>query len=47
MKKNRNYLFFITPGFVVYTIFAIIPILYELYLAFKKNTVILKAEFEF
>ena len=29
MKKNRNYLFFITPGFVVYTIFAIIPILYQ------------------
>ena len=38
MKKNRNYLFFITPGFVVYTIFAIIPILYVVYLAFTNYT---------
>ena len=45
MKKNRNYLFFITPGFVVYTIFAIIPILYVVYLAFTNYTGMGKADF--
>lgn len=38
MKKNRNYLFFITPGFIIYTIFAIIPIIYVVYLAFTNYT---------
>lgn len=34
MKKNRNYLFFITPGFILYTIFVVAPILYVLFLGF-------------
>lgn len=34
MKKNRNYLFFITPGFLLYTVFTILPILYVIFLAF-------------
>ena len=45
MKKNRNYLFFITPGFVVYTIFAIIPVIYVVYLAFTNYTGMGKADF--
>ena len=45
MKKNRNYLFFITPGFIVYTIFAIVPIIYVVYLAFTNYTGIGKADF--
>lgn len=34
MKKHRNYLFFITPGFILYTIFIILPIVYVFYLSF-------------
>ncbi len=34
MKKRRQYLFFITPGFILYTVFIIIPILYVIYLSF-------------
>lgn len=34
MKKNRNYLFFITPGFILYTVFVIFPIAYVIFLAF-------------
>ena len=45
MKKNRNYLFFITPGFVIYTIFAIIPVIYVVYLAFTNYTGMGKADF--
>lgn len=33
-RKRRNYLFFITPGFILYTIFIIIPIIYVIYLSF-------------
>ena len=33
-KKNRNYLYFVTPGFIFYTIFGILPIIYVVYLAF-------------
>ena len=45
MKKNKNYLFFITPGFVIYTIFAIIPVIYVVYLAFTNYTGMGKADF--
>ena len=34
MKKNKNYLFFITPAFILYTIFVAFPIVYVLYLGF-------------
>jgi len=34
MKKNRNYLYFITPAFIFYTIFVAVPILYVFVLAF-------------
>lgn len=34
MKRNRNYLWFITPGFIFYTIFVIFPIIYIGYLSF-------------
>lgn len=34
MKKNKNYLLFITPAFIFYTIFVAFPILYVLYLGF-------------
>lgn len=34
MKKNRNYLFFITPAFILYTIFAALPIVIVLALGF-------------
>lgn len=34
MKKNRNYLFFITPAFIFYTIFIAFPIVYVLFLGF-------------
>ena len=32
-EEKQKLFIFITPGFVVYTIFAIIPILYVVYLA--------------
>lgn len=34
MKKNRNYLFFITPAFILYTIFAVVPVIYVVFLSF-------------
>lgn len=34
MKKNRNYLYFITPGLILYTVFVFLPILYVLFLGF-------------
>lgn len=34
MKKNRNYLYFITPGFIFYTIFVAFPIAYVIFLGF-------------
>lgn len=34
MKKNRNYLFFITPAFILYTIFIAVPIVYVIFLSF-------------
>lgn len=34
MKKNKNYLFFITPAFIFYTIFVAFPIVYVIYLGF-------------
>lgn len=34
MKKNRNYLFFITPALILYTIFVAVPILYVIFLGF-------------
>ncbi len=33
MKKNRNYLYFITPAFIFYTIFIAVPIVYVLFLS--------------
>ena len=34
MKKRRNYLFFIAPGFLLYSIFIVLPVLYVFYLSF-------------
>lgn len=34
MKKNRNYLIFITPGLVLYTLFAVVPVFYVIFLSF-------------
>ena len=34
MKKNRAYLGFITPGFILYTLFMIIPIIFAMYYSF-------------
>ena len=34
MKKNKNYLFFITPAFIFYTIFVAVPIVYVIFLSF-------------
>ena len=34
MKKNRAYLGFITPGFILYTLFMIIPIVFAMYYSF-------------
>lgn len=34
MKRGRPYLFFIAPGFLLYTVLIVIPIAYVLYLAF-------------
>ncbi len=34
MKKNRNYLLFVTPGLILYTIFAVIPVFYVIFLSF-------------
>ena len=34
MKKNKNYLFFITPAFIFYTIFVAVPIVYVVFLSF-------------
>lgn len=34
MKKKRTHLFFIAPGFLFYTVFIIVPVLYVLYLSF-------------
>ena len=34
VKKHRNYLMFITPAFILYTVFIILPIVYVLYLGF-------------
>ena len=44
-KKNRNYLFFITPGFIFYTKFAVVPIINEVYLAFTNYTGMGAADF--
>ncbi|MFP3089710.1 sugar ABC transporter permease [Treponema sp. TIM-1] len=33
MKQSKNYIFFITPGLVLYTGFVVVPILYVLYLS--------------
>jgi raffinose/stachyose/melibiose transport system permease protein len=33
-KKRKKYLMFITPGFILYTIFIVIPIIYVIYLSF-------------
>lgn len=33
-KKRRNYLLFISPGFIMYSIFIIVPIIYVVYLSF-------------
>lgn len=34
MKKNRNYLFFITPAFILYSIFVALPIVIVMFLGF-------------
>ena len=34
MKRKRNYLMFIAPGFILYTVFVIFPIIYVLFLSF-------------
>ena len=34
MKKNRNYLFFITPAFILYSIFIALPIVIVMVLGF-------------
>lgn len=34
MKKNKNHLMFIAPGFLLYTVFVIFPIIYVLFLSF-------------
>ena len=34
MKKKKNYLMFIAPGFILYTVFVIFPIIYVLFLSF-------------
>lgn len=34
MKKNRNYLLFITPGFIMYTIFSVLPVVCVLFMGF-------------
>lgn len=34
MKKHRNYLLFITPAFLLYTFFIVLPIIYVFYLSF-------------
>lgn len=44
-EEKQKLFIFITPGFVVYTIFAIIPILYVVYLAFTNYTGMGKADF--
>ena len=33
-RKRKKYLMFITPGFILYTIFIVIPIIYVIYLSF-------------
>lgn len=33
LRKHRNYLWFITPGFILYTLLVVIPILYVIYLS--------------
>ncbi len=38
MKKNRNYLLFVTPGLILYTLFAVIPVFYVLFLSFTDWT---------
>lgn len=45
MKKNRNYLFFITPGFIMYSIFVIVPIIYVVYLSFTNYAGVGNADF--
>ena len=32
-KKKKNYVYFILPGFLMYTVFIIIPIIYVIYLS--------------
>ena len=34
MKKNRAYIGFITPGFILYTVFMIVPIVFAMYYSF-------------
>lgn len=34
MKKKKNHLMFIAPGFILYTVFVIFPIIYVLFLSF-------------
>ncbi len=34
MKKNRNHLLFVTPGLILYTLFAVIPVFYVIFLSF-------------
>ena len=34
MKKNRNYLLFITPAFILYSIFIVLPIIIVMFLGF-------------
>lgn len=34
MKKNKNHLLFLSPGLILYTVFAIVPVFYVIFLSF-------------